>query len=410
MDHDPPNEISVKSLLTEVITGHPGELSLWYTVDSMSEPTLLLIHTASRAQVRCGCLARGAGRPAPLGLSCLAASFPGRAVLLDLQEKLPESADIPASGAQPFAAVIVAAAFAWQRIDAELMRNRLRELFPRARLVLGGPRAAEVGTGWDVTLRGTGRVACEWLLKDPCGMNGPIDTLEADLRTPLSVPSAPLGQDAGYAAAAEKASYLPAVSFHQPWLGLLDRCGESAGSPTRGDLADLFQWLKKSGFGNISLETPGLSGSRANQVIEIASEQGLLLSLPFDRPEDLVAARLRSFPALLRIWLRPPSGATNVIRPFVDAADDLRSKGISVGIRLPVDMLPEDAAPLLAVADDISVEHPAAWQQSLLKSLLMAFYRHHGRLWRNLLKIRSGHDLVRTLRGMYGILDLALSR
>ncbi len=376
----------------------------------MSEPTLLLIHTVSRAQVRCGCLARGAGRPAPLGLSCLAAAFPGRAVLLDLQERLPEAADIPASGAQPFAAVIVAAAFAWQHIDAELMRDRLREVLPQARLVLGGPRATELGTGWDASLHGTGRVACEWLLEAPRGLNGPIDTLEADLRMPLGVPSAPLSQDAGYAAAAEKAVSLPAVSFHQPWLGLLDRSGEAAGSPTRGDLADLFQWLKRSGFGNISLETPNLSGGRANQVIDIGNEQELLLSLPFDRPEDLVAARLRSSPALLRVWLRPPSGNPGVTRPFVEAANDLRSKGISVGVRLPVDMLPEDAAPLLAVADEVSIEHPAAWRQHLLKSLLTTFYRHHGRLWRNLLKIRSGHDLVRTLRGMYGILDLALSR
>lgn len=376
----------------------------------MSEPTLLLIHTASRAQVRCGCLARGAGRPAPLGLSCLAASFPGRAVLLDLQERLPEPADIPASGAEPFAAVVVAAAFAWQRIDAELMRDRLREVLPQARLVLGGPRATELGTGWDAALRGTGRVACEWLLKDPRGLNGPIDTLEADLRTPLGVPSAPLAQDAGYAAAAEKAVRLPAISVHQPWLGLLDRSGEAAGSPTRGDLADLFQWLRASGFGSIAVETPNLPGGRANQMIDLGSEQGLLLSLPFDRPEDLAAARLRRSPNLVRVWLRPSSGIPGVTRPFVDAANELRSEGIPVGVRLPVDMLPEDAASLLAVADEISVEHPAAWQQQLLKSLLMTFYRHHGRLWRNLLKIRSGHDLVRTLRGMYGILDLALSR
>jgi len=376
----------------------------------MSEPTLLLIHTSSRAQVRCGCLARGAGRPAPLGLSCLAASFPGRAILLDLQERLPEPADIPASGAEPFAAVIVAAAFAWQRIDAELMRDRLRELVPQARLVLGGPRATELGTGWDVTLRGTGRVACEWLLKDPRGMNGPIDTLEADLRTPLAVPTAPLGQDVGYAAAAEKAVYLPAVSVFQPWLGLLDRSGEAAGSPTRGDLADLFHWLRRSGFGNISLETPNLPGSRANQMVDIGSEQGLLLSVPFDRPEDLAAARLCSSPLLQRVWLRPSSSSPDVTRPFVDAGNDLRSKGISVGVRLPVDLLPDDAAPLLAIADELSIEHPAAWQQHLLKSLLTNFYRHHGRLWRNLLKIRSGHDLVRTLRGMYGILDLTLSR
>jgi len=388
----------------------PGELTLWYTVDSMSEPTLLLIHTASRAQVRCGCLARGAGRPAPLGLSCLAASFPGRAVLLDLQERLPEHTDIPESGAEPFAAVVVAAAFAWQRIDAELMRDRLREVLPQARLVLGGPRATELGTGWDASIRGTGRVACEWLLKDPRGLNGPNDTLEADLRTPLAVPAAPLAQDAGYAAAAEKAVFLPTVSVHQPWLGLLDRSGESAGSPTRGDLTDLFRWLRNSGFGGISLETPNLPGSRANQMIDIGSEQGLLLSLPFDRPEDLVAARLRGSPNLARVWLRPPSGNHGVIRPFVDAGNDLRSHGISVGVRLPVDMLPEDAVPLLAIADDLSVEHPAAWQQHLLKSLLTTFYRHHGRLWRNLLKIRSAHDLVRTLRGMYGILDLVLSR
>lgn len=383
---------------------------MWYTVDSMSEPTLLLIHTASRAQVRCGCLARGAGRPAPLGLSCLAASLPGRAVLLDLQERLPEPADIPASGAQPFAAVVVAAAFAWQGIDAELMRNRLRELFPRARLVLGGPRAAELGAGWDAAIRGTGRVACEWLLKDPFGMNGPIDTLEADLRTPLAVPAAPLGHDVGYAAAAEKSVFLPAVSLHQPWLGLLDRSGEAAGSPTRGDLSDLLHWLKRSGYESISLETPNLPGSRANQLLEIGSEQGVLLSLPFDRPEDLVAARFQGTPNLLRIWLRPPSGHPVDAKPFLEAGEKLLSAGISLGVRLPVDMLPEDAAPFLAMADDVSIEHPAAWQLPLLRSHLMNFYRHRGRFWRNLLRIRSGHDLVRMLRGMYGILDLALSR
>ena len=145
-------------------------------------------------------------------------------------------------------------------------------------------------------------------------------------------------------------------------------------------------------------------------MVDIGSEQGLLLSVPFDRPEDLAAARLCSSPLLQRVWLRPSSSSPDVTRPFVDAGNDLRSKGISVGVRLPVDLLPDDAAPLLAIADELSIEHPAAWQQHLLKSLLTNFYRHHGRLWRNLLKIRSGHDLVRTLRGMYGILDLTLSR
>lgn len=379
-------------------------------MDSMSEPSILIIHTSSRTSLRCGCLARGAGRPAPLGSSCLAASFPGRAVLLDLQDRVLEAADIPASGATPFAAVLVAAAFGWQPVDAELMRNRLRELLPGARLVLGGPRAQALGAGWDAVLHGTGRSACEWLLKDPRGMNGLIDTLEADARSPLAVPAAPLPEAFGYTAAAEKSMFLPTVSVYQPWLGLLDRSGEAAGSPTRGELSDLLQWLRRSGFRSLSIETPNITGSRANQFIEICAEQDMFLSLGFDRPEDLVAARLQASPSLLRVWLRPSPGTPAAPPSFVAAAEHLISEGISVGVRLPVDMLPGDAAPLLAIADEVSVDRPAAWQHQALRTLLLNFYRQRGRLWQNLWSIRSGHDLIRMLRGMYGILDMALSR
>ncbi|HEY9069080.1 MAG TPA: hypothetical protein VIV61_02430, partial [Candidatus Ozemobacteraceae bacterium] len=256
----------------------------------MSDSSILLIHTTSRASLRCGVLARGAGHPAPLGLSCLAAAFPGRCLLLDLQDRLPEKSDIPSSGAVPFAAVIVAAAAGWQSVDAAMMRTRLAQLLPESRRILGGPRAALLGTDWDATLHGTGRVACEWLLKDPRGLGGPVDTLEADLRTPLGVPPAPLTEQAGYTSAAEKSGPRPTISVHQPWLGLLDRSFEPAGAPSRGELADLFIWLRRSGFGGVSFETPRLSAQRAQHLVGIAGEQGMTVSLRFDRATDAAAA------------------------------------------------------------------------------------------------------------------------
>jgi|GEM_PF-1922124 len=381
-----------------------------YSEKNMSDSSILLIHTTSRASLRCGALSRGAGRPAPLGLACLATSFPGRVTLLDLQEKLPEAGDIPASGATPFAAAIVAAAAGWQTIDAKMMLERLRQLLPSSRFILGGPRAAALGADWDATLHGTGRTACEWILKDPNGISGPANTLEADLRIPLGVPATRLGENHGYSAAAEKAGGAPTISVHQPWLGLLDRSPESAGAPTRGDLSDLFQWLHVSGYSCISIETPGLSGDRANQMIELASEHGMTLSLRFDRPEDVITARLRATTALLRVWLHPSRETSATPAAFMTAVSKLQSEGISIGIRLPVDMLPDDVSPLLATADELSTDHPSAWQQGLLRSHLLDFYWRRGRFWKNLWRLRSGHDLVRWLRGMYGILDLALSR
>jgi len=227
---------------------------------------------------------------------------------------------------------------------------------------------------------------------------------------PLGVPAARLAESQGYSAAAEKSGSSPTISVHQPWLGLLDRSSEPAGTPTRGDLSDLFQWLHTSGYGCISLETPGVSGERANQMLELASERGMTLSLRFDRPEDAVAARLRTSPALLRVWLHPSGEASATAAAFMTAVTKLQSEGISIGIRLPVDMLPDDASPLLAAADELSVDHAAAWQQGLLRSHLLDFYWRRGRFWKSLWRLRSGHDLVRWLRGMYGILDLALSR
>jgi len=355
-------------------------------------------------------LARGAGHPAPLGLSCLAAAFPGRCLLLDLQDRLPEKGDIPSSGAIPFAAVIVAAAAGWQPVDAAMMRTRLAQLLPESRLILGGPRAAQIGSDWDATLHGTGRVACEWLLKDPKGIDGTVDTLEADLRSPLGVPGAPLAEQAGYAASAEKSGSQPTISVHQPWLGLLDRLAEPAGTPSRGDLTDLVIWLRRSGFGGIAFETPRLSAQRAQQLVEIAGEQGMTISLRFDRATDATAARLTHSPPLQRVWLNPTLDGPDGPDAFVPPAAQLRSNGISIGIRLPVDLLPDAALPLLIEADEISIDHPAAWQPGLLRHHLVEFYWRRGRLWKSLWRLRSAHDLVRWLRGMYGILDAALTR
>ncbi|MBF0500554.1 MAG: hypothetical protein HQM09_10515 [Candidatus Riflebacteria bacterium] len=372
---------------------------------------LLLIHTTSERRIRYGSLFRSAGQTAPIGLAMLQAFAPDQIDLVDLQEQIPDVESLGSSTASDISACIVQAPQSWDEDKARIYGERLRILFPKALLVLGGRTDFFSLPSWDHTILGTGRVMIETLLSGTIPASRHMNTFSEDITRPLSVPEISLFDEIGYRSSVEKFDEPHAISVYRPWLGLLDRSRVNhPWLPPANTLENVLMWLKQSGFYAISFEGTGIRAEHLPQLAESLHRKGLVGAAAFDEATEVALVPLPLGNSLRRLWLRPspwelpPDGiAANLAR--------LKDDRITIGLRLH----PRHAQSWLQSRaaehfDRISFEDPGSWPKILLRRSLLSFYGRHNRFFSLLWGIRSAHDLICFLRGSYGLFEVLFER
>ncbi|MFZ2959701.1 MAG: hypothetical protein WA705_22690 [Candidatus Ozemobacteraceae bacterium] len=376
-----------------------------------SAPRLLLIHTTSERSIRYGSLFRSAGRSSPLGLAMLQALSPGRIDLLDLQEQAPDLENIDQILASSISACLVQAPQSWDDSQAQTFGEKLRAIFPQARLVLGGRTDFVSIPAWDHTLLGTGRTLVNRLLSGENPVERHLSTLTEDMRIALPIPQTALFDGGGYRASSEKMYQPSALSIYRPWLGFLDRSRiDHSWAPSQTMLEALLSWLRISGFKAFSFEGPGIKVAHLPALAESLARLGLSGAVALDEMREIPHIPLPLGPSLRRLWLRPspweipPDG-------FAIALARLREDRIAIGLRLhPQHALAWVQSQAGDFIDQISLQDPGNWPKLLLRRTLFSFFGKQGRFFSLLSGIRSAHDLVRFLQGSYGLFELLFER
>lgn len=373
-------------------------------------PEILLLHTVSQPEIRYGRLQKAAGRTAPVGLACLAAAFPGRTTMIDLQATLPGDrlADLPP--ADGIRAVVVQAASDWTEDTSAAFAQALAGRYPGARRVLGGAVRRRFARDWDVLLSGTGRTLLASLLDGGQPATGWRETLADDLREPLSVPEAPLPEAGSYSVSVEKQIAGRTVGIYQPWLGLLDRTTRLGVRAPGGFLDRLVPWLARSGFGSAAFAAPVFPADTFGRLQEICARNRFPFSLAVADPDEAAAIALLPTGFLDRLWLHP-GGQFELLDAFARIAPRFGEAAVPIGLRLTGALAGDpDLDGLGPFCDQLSVEHPLDWDCFRLRRTLIEFYLRQGRLWRHLWRIRSARDLLGFMRGAYGIFDLLIRK
>jgi len=375
---------------------------------------ILLIHTVSQPEIRYGRLQKASGRTAPLGLACLAASFPGRVAWVDMQTSQPDSIDADLVDIGRLKAVVVQAASDWTEETSATFSNALAQLFPHSLKILGGEVRHRFVRDWDIAFSGTGlTILREILAGKGGGKKGEaklFSTLTEDLSEPLRVPLEPLPQNIGYSASVEKCMEGPTISVYQPWLGILDRTRKQKTPPPAGFLVALIPWLKRCGFACASFDSMFFSERHYCNLQEACALNRMPFSLSLDNPGAI--CKIAEFPQgfLSRIWLKPVPSADSM-DAFAQTASRFSEIEASFGLRL----VPEAAGDpelcgLGPICDELSIENPENWDSKLLRRTLVDFYLRQRNLWKRVFGLRSARDLLNLLRGAYGIFDLLIRR
>ncbi len=416
----------------------------WFSPMAGSAPEILLIHTVSSPQIRYGRLQKAAGRTPPLGLACLAAAFPGRVEVIDLQDRCNGPVEmvgvaldslltgfLSSPSCRP-RAVVVQAASDWTEETSATLAQALRERLkspawgagvvgdrngippvappsPPTWLVLGGEIRHRFTPHWDALVLGTGRRLVADLLAGarPIGWN---ETLADDLRDPLPVPAVPLADAAGYAAAVEKQITGRTVAVYQPWLGLLDRTQILGVRPPIPFLADLVPWLQKSGFDAAAFAAPIWPAATYEELQEICFRHRFPFSLAVADPSEAAAIARLPTGFLDRLWLYP-GDREDLLEAFSAIAPRFGGMEVRLGLRLRHDLARAAALESLwEFCEHLSIKLPEEWEAALLRRLLIDFYVRQGRLWRHLWRLRSARDLLTFMRGAYGLFDLVIRK
>ncbi len=389
-----------------------SESGFYDTILEMSKPRILLLHLCSPSSVRLGKLKGAAGRTPPVGMISLAGSFPpGEVGWIDLQDRLPDIEDFQGYSGPEVSAILLQPGYVWPEERGIEVSRRLAAIFPNARRILVALGREEVPGNWDHLLNGTGRTLIEFLLAGTAPGEKFLDTLEEDLRRPLAGPTEGFPEAMAYSSGSGKSYRKLTVSVYQPWLGLLDRARMPFGFPERDFLARLRDWLKKCGFHAVSWDGPTATMAFLERILQTFSGSGIPHSFTVDKP--LCMEKALEFPReeVFRIWLRSDSVLPDDLEPLGILAQEARRRDVGFGLRIrSAQALVAGLSRFQDWCDEIWLEDPGFWSPQEVKRVMADFYLRRGGLLRSLIRIRSGYDLIRFMKGAFALLDIILNR
>ena len=361
---------------------------------------IILLDLPSDCYVAAPCHNRFPGRPAPLGLHCLAATAAGQTVVVEAPSAT--AAFDWLAGLQGARALICQISENSDPGKTRQFCDRLRQILPGTRLGVNS-ESARLPEGFDFSVNGSGKAIILRMLRgdQPAGF---IDCQSADAASPLAVPETPL-LDCGYEIFPEKWLYAATIEIAQPWLGLQDRSKSMRSWPGIDWVAAMIAWLKKSGFAAFHFRPSGLTADDLHELRSLMLNLKARFAVSFNAAEAL-SIRQIGWP-LLQVWLYQ---SEDVEPAIIDAGlRHIREAGFLAGMQIDSNWPTIDAhGDLLGSIDRLALG-PGEWRFSELRKLTARYWSGKNRFIRRLFSIRSASELVMFMKTTYTVLETILS-
>ncbi len=371
----------------------------------METPETEIILLSMPADCRLGQpgLNRFPGRPAPLGLYCLAAVSPQRISVVDSVSSQAAIDMLPTGSSSPLKAVICRVSENADPGKVARFCLRLREILPGVSLGVNS-QAASVPVGFDFSVKGSGKAAVLRILRGD-RLSGFIDCSHEDAASPLSVPDEPL-LDCGYDICPEKWLYGSTLEIFQPWLGLLDENVSLRTWPGLDWVAGLIVWLKKSGFSSFHFRPSGLTCDDLHELRSLMLNLKTRFAVSFTTA-DSINIRQIGWP-LQQVWLYVSQPlAAELLR---DHLQHIRDADFQACLQISRSWCEIDNSDsLLNHIDRLVFNDCDSWAFTDLKRLTAHYWSGRNRFIRRLFSIRSASELVMFMKTSYMILEIILS-
>ncbi len=361
---------------------------------------IILLDLPGDCNVTAPCHNRFPGRPAPLGLHCLAATAPGQTVVVE--------APCSTSACDWLATLQGAKALICQ-ISENNDPGKTRQFCERLRQILPGTRlgvnseVARLPDGFDFAVNGSGKAIILRILRgdQPVGF---IDCHREDAASPLAVPETPL-LDCGYEIFPEKWLHAATIEIAQPWLGLQDRSRTLRSWPGIDWVAAMIAWLKKSGFAAFHFCPSGLSADDLHELRSLMLNLKARFAVSFSATETLNIRQI-GWP-LLQVWLYQ---SEDVGRATIEAGlRHIHEAGFLAGMQIESNWPAIDEHGTLLGSIDRLAFGRSEWQFSELRKLTARYWSGKNRFIRRLFSIRSASELVMFMKTSYRVLETILS-
>ncbi len=362
---------------------------------------IILLNLPADCNATRPCYNRFPGRPAPLGLFCLAATAPQQILVVEAQNS-PAMIDA-LTGLTGVRAVICQAS---DKADPERLQqfgSRIRATLPGVMLGINTENS-ETPAGFDFSVKGTGKAIVLRILRGdrPSGF---VDCSCEDAASPLTVPEDPFF-DCGYEILPEKWLYASTLEIAQPWLGLQDRSITRRTWPGLDWVAGLISWLKKSGFAAFHFCPSGLTADDLHELRSLMLNQKARFAVSFTADAS-VNIRQIGWP-LLQVWLYQTGEIP--LATLEHHLQHIHDAGFLAGLQIDRTWTAIDgSASLLSQIDRLAFSDESCWPFSELRRVTARYWSGKNRFIRRLFSIRSASELVMFMKTTYMILETVFS-
>lgn len=340
------------------------------------------------------------GRPAPLGLYCLAAVDTDRIAVIDGTSI---SSLIEALAGQQTSRVFSLIFQIADNIPAGKLQTvieRIRRIFPAACLGAGS-KAAEIDALFDFAFNGTGKTLILRILRGE-RLRGFYDSFKADMATEIGVPGSPLVESVSEIAP-EKWLGGQTVEIRQPWLGFLDQSVPVVSYPGIHWLNELILWLKGSGYKGFHFRASGLQFDHLHELRSVMLNHNVNFSVSF-KVENFSEFSLIGSP-LKEIWIEGIDNGNGAMA--VEIISKIQAHGCRAGILLDRAWVTVNEKTLLVnSADRMVVSDVSDWNFADLKYLISKFWGARKRFFVRLFSIKRAAELIMFMKTSYAVLDI----
>jgi len=365
------------------------------------QPDILLVNLPARLFTESDRYAVAiCGRPAPLGLYCLASIDPDRISVID---GLSLSAIIDALSGQLAGQVFSLIFQIADNVPAGKLQAfiaRVRKIFPAACLGVNANNSASEEL-FDFHFSGTGKTLILRILRGE-RLRGFYDSFHADLATVITVPGNPLVESVSEIAP-EKWLDGQTIEIRQPWLGFLDQSGHTFSYPGVNWLNELVVWLKGSGYAGFHFRVSGLQFADLHELRSVMLNLAADFSVSF-KVDDFAEISLIGAP-LREIWIEGINKANAGMA--IEIIKKIHSIGCRAGIFLDANWVAiNEKSILVTKADRMTVSDTYDWKFADLKHLISKFWGARKRFFVRLFSIKKAAELIMFMKTSYAVLDI----
>jgi hypothetical protein len=343
------------------------------------------------------------GRPAALGLYCLAGISPDRISVIEAAGSHIAYEALSTVSSKGCRAIVCQA---YEDSDSARMAGfcqRLRELMPGVALGVNS-ETPSVPAGFDFAVNGTGKSAVLRILRGD-RLTGFIDCSKEDASSPLVVPEDPL-IDIGYDICPEKWLYGQTLEIFQPWLGLSDRSATLRTWPGVDWVAGLVTWLKRSGFASFHFRPSGLSCDDLHELRSMMLNLKARFAVSFMAEDQVKIVQIGR--PLQQVWLYVSSPVSS--ETLGERLQQIHAADFQAGLQISHGSCSvAGVAAIFAFVDRLAFSDYQRWPFPEMKRLTALYWGGKNRFLSRLVSIRSAYELVMFMKTSYMLLETVLS-